>query len=181
MIKHSVNQAILIVDDSPFSRALIVAAAEDSACSCEQAENGRDALEKVKAQNFSLIFMDMLMPGIDGFETVRQMRELGVSAPIIALSALSMKQDKERALEVGCNAFVPKPVDLEKLRTIIAEHLSHQPGRVLHPPGDFSTIARPPFDFSRYRLLLVEEDSKSAAAYSRSLQHFGFHLRHVAT
>jgi len=181
MTQHSENQAILIVDDSPFSRALIVAAAEDCACSCEQAENGREALEKVKVRDFSLIFMDMLMPGIDGFETVRQMREMGVSAPIIALSALCMKQDKERALELGCNAFVPKPVDLAKLRAIITEHLSQQSGRVLSPHVAFPTIARPQFDFSRYRMLLVEEDSNSAEAHSRSLRHFGFNLRHVAT
>jgi CheY-like chemotaxis protein len=170
MTQHSGNQAILIVDDSPFSRALIVAAAEDCACSYEQAENGREALEKVKARKFSLIFMDMLMPGLDGFETVRQMRELGVAAPIIALSALCMKQDKERALELGCNAFVPKPVDLAKLRAIIAEHLSQQPGRVLSPHVVFPTIARPLFDFSRYRMLLVEEDGKSAEAHKFNRQ-----------
>ena len=179
MAVHSGKKTILVVDDNPFNRELIAAAAAGSACQCEQAENGREALEKVKARNFSLIFMDLLMPGMDGFETVRQIRALGIATPIIALSALSMKRDKERALEIGCNAFVAKPIDLERLRAIIAEHLAGQPDGDVSAPGAMQTAARASFDSSRYRVLFVEEDGQRAAGHISTLRHFGFTLRHV--
>jgi CheY-like chemotaxis protein/anti-sigma regulatory factor (Ser/Thr protein kinase) len=181
MAVHSGKKTILVVDDNPFNRELIAAAAAGSACQCEQAENGREALAKVKARNFSLIFMDLLMPGMDGFETVRQIRALGIATPIIALSALSMKRDKERALEIGCNAFVAKPIDLKSLRAIIADHLAGQPDGDVSAPGAVQTAARTSFDFSRYRMLFVEEDRQRAAGHISTLRHFGFTLRHAET
>jgi CheY-like chemotaxis protein/anti-sigma regulatory factor (Ser/Thr protein kinase) len=181
MTHHPGMQTILIVDDNPLNRELIIAAVDGFACSCEQAENGREALEKVQMLSYSLIFMDLLMPGMDGFETVRQIRERGIATPIIALSALSMKQDKERAFGVGCNAFISKPIDLVKLRSIIADHLAQQSAFDLYSPADIRTVAAPSFDFSRYRMLLVEEDLECAEAHIRTMQHFGFTVRHAAT
>ena len=181
MTLHSGKETILVVDDNPLNRELIVAAAESSACRCEQAENGREALEKVKEQFFSLIFMDLLMPGMDGFETVRRIRTMGIATPIVALSALSMKQDQDRALDVGCNAFVSKPIDLERIRDIIADYLTRQPDFDVLASGAIKTVARPSFDFSRRRMLFVEEDPQRAAVYIRAMRRFGFTLQHVAT
>ncbi len=181
MTLHPGRKTILIVDDNPLNRELIMAAVESSACVCDQAENGREALEKVQELSYSLIFMDLLMPGMDGFETVRQIRARGVVTPIIALSALSMKQDKERALDAGCNAFVSKPFDLGNLRAIIAGHLAQQSDNELSAPAAISTVASPSFDFTRYRMLLVEEDLQRAAAHIRTMRHFGFTMRHAAT
>jgi CheY-like chemotaxis protein/anti-sigma regulatory factor (Ser/Thr protein kinase) len=175
------NQTVLVVDDNPLNRELIVAAVESSACRCVQAENGREALEKVKAQAFSLIFMDLLMPGMDGFETVRHIRAMGVATPIVALSALSMKQDKERALAMGCNAFVSKPIDFQTLKDIITGQLARDTDGGISAPGAIRTAARPTFDFSQYRMLVVEEDRKRAAVHMRTMRHFGFSLQHIAT
>jgi CheY-like chemotaxis protein len=181
MTLHPGKQAILIVDDNPLNRELIAAAVESTACSWEEAQNGREALEKLQAQRYSLIFMDLLMPGMDGFETVRQIRARGICTPIIALSALSMKQDKERACAVGCNAFVSKPIDLANLRAIITDYLAQQSDLDLTSQGDIRAVVSPSFDFSRYRMLFVEEDRVRAAAHIRTMQHFGFTMLHAAT
>ena len=181
MVRHDGMQKILIVDDNPLNRELIIAAVESTACLYEQAENGKDALEKVKGHFFSLIFMDLLMPGMDGFETVRRIRAMEITTPIVALSALSMKQDKDRALDVGCNAFVSKPIDLETIRKIITEYLTGQPNFDISASGAVKTVARPSFDFSRHRMLFVEEDLQRAAVYISTMRHFGFTLSHVAT
>jgi CheY-like chemotaxis protein/anti-sigma regulatory factor (Ser/Thr protein kinase) len=181
MIRHSGKDTILIVDDNPLNRELIIAAVESTACLYEQAENGREALEKVKGKHFSLIFMDLLMPGMDGFETVRRIRAMEIATPIVALSALSMKQDKDRALDVGCNAFVSKPIDIETIRNIITEYHTPQPNFIITAAGAVKTVARRSFDFSRYRMLFVEEDPQRASVYISTMRHFGFTLRHVAT
>ncbi len=181
MVSHSGKKTILVVDDNPLNRELIIAAVESSGCRYEQAENGREALGKVKEQFFSLIFMDLLMPGMDGFETVRRIRAMEITTPIVALSALSMKQDKDRAIDVGCNAFVSKPIDLETIRDIIDDYLTRQPNCDVLASGAVKTVARPSFDFSRFRMLFVEEDPKRAAVYIPTMRHFGFTLRHVAT
>jgi CheY-like chemotaxis protein/anti-sigma regulatory factor (Ser/Thr protein kinase) len=125
--------------------------------------------------------MDLLMPGMDGFETVRQIRARGILTPIIALSALSMKQDMERALDSGCNAFVAKPIDLENLKAIIADHLAHQAATSFSEPAITPAVGSPSFDFSPYRVILVEEDSERAAAHIRVLRRFGFTMQHAAT
>lgn len=181
MTVDTTSVTILVVDDNPLNRELIVALVESSACRCQQAENGREALKKVKEQVFALIFMDLLMPGMDGFETVRHIRAMGVATPIIALSALSMKQDKDRAFAAGCTAFVSKPIDFQRLKDIISEHLARDADGEAAAPGSIQTAARPTFDFSRYRMLVVEEDSKRAAGNIRTLRHFGFSLRQVST
>ena len=181
MASQSGKETILVVDDNPLNRELIVAAVEGAACRCAEAVDGREALEKVKDHVFSLIFMDLLMPGMDGFETVRRIRALGITTPIVALSALSMKQDKDRALAMGCNAFVSKPFDFEMIRAIIAQYLEPQTDFNVAAPDVVKTVVKPSFDFSRYRMLFVEEDRHRAAVHSRTMRHLGFTLHHVST
>jgi CheY-like chemotaxis protein len=175
------KRAILIVEDNPLNRELIAAAVTSALCRCVEAINGREALARAKNEVFSLIFMDLLMPGMDGFETVRHLRAMGIETPIVALSALSMKQDQERAIAMGCNAFVPKPIDLAQLRDIIEKYGQREPHH--QPPKSTSIlqpVSRPSFDFSPYRLLVVEEDRQRADEHVRTMGAFGFSVLHAA-
>lgn len=182
MSRDSEQRSILVVDDNPLNRDLIAAAVAGCCCRCVEAENGREAMDKIKNEHFSVIFMDLLMPGMDGFEAVRHIRALGIETPIVALSALSMKQDQQRALAMGCNAFVPKPIDLGNLRDIINGYLRHEGHD--RPPAHRTAAqpaARPSHDFSAFRLLLVEEDGVRAAEHARIMAAFGFHVQQAAT
>ena len=174
MTTKPAQQTILIVDDNPLNRELIAAAAASASCRSMEAEDGREAVALVKSHNFSLIFMDLLMPGMDGFETVRQIRLMGIETPIVALSALSMKQDRERALAVGCTAFVPKPIDLGQLSRIIGQHVMRGKSSDWSKTVSRAEPIRPTFNFSPCRLLIIEEDRSRADEYARIMAAFGF-------
>jgi len=69
-----------------------------------------------------IILMDLLMPGLDGFETVKEIRRMGIDTPIIAQSSLSFKQDREQSIEAGCNDFLPKPIRFSDLLAMIEKY-----------------------------------------------------------
>ena len=103
---------ILIVDDEPKNLRLIKELLEIRGQSSEPASNGLEALEKLKA-GFDLVLMDIMMPGMDGFEVVRHIRENPEFAdiPIIMVTVLDDKETRLRAVEAGANDFINKPID----------------------------------------------------------------------
>jgi CheY-like chemotaxis protein len=90
------------------------------------ARTGTEALQHAREEQPALIVMDMQMPGMDGMEATRRIREDSALAalPIIALTALAMPGDDERFLAAGANDYLSKPVDLKKLVQAIEKHLA---------------------------------------------------------
>jgi CheY-like chemotaxis protein/anti-sigma regulatory factor (Ser/Thr protein kinase) len=88
------------------------------------ARNGNEAIELARQEHPELILMDIQMPGMDGFEATRRIRaEAGLSTiPIIALTALAMRGDREKCLAAGANDYVSKPFSLKKLVEMIETH-----------------------------------------------------------
>lgn len=116
---------IMLVDDNEIilttlSDFLLSEGFEVIAC-----PSGKDAIEKTKTEHPALIVMDIQMPELDGIETTRRLRtEKSLeNIPIIALTALAMKSDRERCLAVGINDYISKPVSLQNLVSIIKQHL----------------------------------------------------------
>ncbi len=103
---------ILIVDDDPRNRNLITNFLEAIGHSAESAADGFEALEKLKS-GFDLVLLDVMMPGIDGFEVARRIRkndQFG-DIPILMVTVLDDKESRLRAVEAGVNDFVAKPID----------------------------------------------------------------------
>jgi CheY-like chemotaxis protein len=90
------------------------------------ATTGKDALTLAEHQNPDLILLDIHLPDIDGVEVVRKLRKCPLTAniPIVAVTALARREDRDRILASGCDDYLSKPYDLDELEAIIHRHLS---------------------------------------------------------
>lgn len=115
---------ILIVDDEEEVRTLLAETVTSLGYEPEVAQDGMGALAAVKL-DIDLVLCDVNMPGMDGFEVVRQIREDPdvTDLPIIQVTALAGKQDRLRAVEAGASDFIAKPVELTELRVRVASQL----------------------------------------------------------
>ena len=86
-------------------------------------ENGELAVKAVSENNFDLVLMDMRMPIMGGLEATKRLREQNFTKPIVALTANAMKEDREECFEAGCDGFLTKPIDINKLSETIETYL----------------------------------------------------------
>lgn len=110
---------ILVVDDNAVNRTVAGGLLERMGYHVSFAENGEEALHAIKDTDFSLIFMDMQMPVLDGIETTKRIRALPNAVQIIGLSANAFDSDREACLAAGMDAFLAKPVTRDKLATVL--------------------------------------------------------------
>jgi putative two-component system response regulator len=118
------SKRILIVDDEEQNRELLEALLDSLGHASEKARDGFEALAKLKL-SIDLVLLDVMMPGMDGFEVARRIREDPVdgNVPIIMVTALEGKESRLRAVEVGANDFISKPIDLTELKVRTASML----------------------------------------------------------
>lgn len=120
------GESILIVDDNPTNLKLlrIVLAAEGY--DVMTANDAEEALRRLASSRPRLILMDIQLPDIDGLELTRRLKADPAYAGIriIALTAYAMKGDEEKARAAGCDDYVTKPIDVEALPRIVAEHVT---------------------------------------------------------
>jgi signal transduction histidine kinase/ActR/RegA family two-component response regulator len=114
---------ILIVDDDQTSRRLLAAILEQISNEALYAQNGLQAVTIFrKNPDIDLILMDMNMPIMDGYEATRQIRQINSKTLIIAQTAFALEGDEEKALKVGCNRYITKPINKAELLAVIQEH-----------------------------------------------------------
>ncbi|WAI00435.1 response regulator [Methanogenium organophilum] len=114
---------ILIIEDNPNNLYLIRFILNQYDYEVIEAESGEEGVRKAEAEVPDLIVMDIRLPGIDGFEATRLIRESETTAeiPVIALTSYAMAGDRERILSLGCTGYIEKPIEPD---TIIAQ-LTH--------------------------------------------------------
>lgn len=115
---------VLVVDDGEANRRLIELVLTRAGANVVCAENGQEAIELITERSFSLVFMDMQMPVLDGMSATRQLRQSGCTLPIVALTGNAKESDRERCLDAGCDDFLSKPVNLDRLLECCQHHLS---------------------------------------------------------
>ena len=122
------QKTILIVDDNWQNRSVIVSLLESIGFAVVEAENGEDGLAKAAQIQPDLIIADLLMPVMDGFEMLRQLRssESLKNVPSIVSSASVYEMDRQKSLDAGGDDFLPKPVQLDELFSILEKHLQIQ-------------------------------------------------------
>jgi CheY-like chemotaxis protein/HPt (histidine-containing phosphotransfer) domain-containing protein len=111
------------VDDGAENRELLSLVLTENGLWVEEAENGQVALDKLAANSYDLVLMDMQMPVLDGFAATRQLRARGLGLPVVALTAHAMKGFEEEVLQAGCTAYLTKPVDIDALLQRVAQLL----------------------------------------------------------
>lgn len=123
-IKTLSGSKILLVEDNEINKEIIIDLLADSGIIIDIASNGLEAIKKFKENSYELIFMDIQMPILDGYEATKEIRKLNQIIPIIALTANAMKEDIEKTKLVGMNKHLNKPIDIEKLFETLLEFLS---------------------------------------------------------
>ncbi len=115
---------ILIVEDNVINQKLAVKIIEKAGYRADVAENGREAIVALEKDSYDLVFMDCMMPVMDGYEATREIRrrdatELDPDVPIIAMTANAMQSDRDKCLEAGMDDFLSKPVLPEQVRELV--------------------------------------------------------------
>lgn len=133
----AIHARVLLAEDNPVNALLARTLLTHSGCSVERAATGEEAIEAATASAFDLILMDLRMPGVDGLTAARRLRALGVTAPIVALTANAFDEDRRAALQAGMDDFLTKPLDPAALRAILARWV----GRPIPSPPAASSAA----------------------------------------
>ncbi|MFC1676865.1 CBS domain-containing protein [Planctomycetota bacterium] len=127
---------VLIAEDCPTSQVLLRLLLEKLGLEVTVANDGREVIAKAVKGEFDLIFMDIQMPNVNGYEATRKLREKEITKPIIALTAHAMKGDKEKCLSAGCTDYMSKPINYAKLIKMLQEYLPSQNGSEMSRPDD---------------------------------------------
>lgn len=121
------NKTILITDDDMRNIFALSSALQDYKIKVVIANNGIEALEKLEEHTeIDLVLMDIMMPEMDGYEAMRKIRAQRhlANLPVIALTAKAMKSDREKCIEAGASDYISKPVDIDKLLSMLRVWLS---------------------------------------------------------
>ncbi len=117
---------VLLVEDNPVNQKVAQTVLERLGCQVDIAENGEIALTKAADDDYDIIFMDVTMPVMDGFEATRSLRAdsgRNHDTPIVAMTALAMRGDRDRCIEAGMNDYLQKPVTRRSVATMMALYL----------------------------------------------------------
>ncbi len=116
------NRKVLIVDDDVRNIFAITSALEAMEMEVKYAESGQEGIDLLqKNPDIEVVLMDVMMPEMDGFETIRRIRRIDrfKKLPIISVTAKAMKDDREKCLQAGASDYITKPVDLDQLRSLL--------------------------------------------------------------
>lgn len=154
---------VLIVEDNKVNVKVLMLLLDQFKFDCDTAENGREAVEAVKNSHYNLILMDVHMPKMDGLEATQIIRQIekvsGTHTPIIAVTALTSSDEKQRCLDAGMDDHIGKPIS----REILYEKVNHWLKKNVQSKADNANV-----DMSHYEGIWLDPDD-----LKRLLEHFG--------
>jgi CheY-like chemotaxis protein len=117
------DRQVLVVEDNDKNMKLVRDVLQASGYTTLGATTGEDAVELARAHEPALVLMDVQLPGIDGLEALRRLRQDGLTAsiPVLAVTAQAMSGDRERFLEAGFDGYLSKPIDIAELIQVVQE------------------------------------------------------------
>jgi len=122
IIEKLKDTKILLAEDDFINQEIIIGLLEETNIKIDIAENGEEAVTLHKENSYTLIFMDIQMPILDGYEATKEIRKIDKNIPIYAITASAMKEDIQKTLESGMNGYLHKPIDVSKLYKILLKY-----------------------------------------------------------
>ena len=154
------NQSVLIVDDGHENRVVLSAMIERRGGKATAVSSGLEALDLLKLQSFDLILLDLHMPEMDGYQVAQEIRRKDGNVPIVAVSADTMGNIREKCIKAGMNNYLAKPVTSVKLEDAVS--------KLLMPKSELSENP-----LSGLRFLIVEDDPSMNMLINRILARSG--------
>jgi signal transduction histidine kinase/PleD family two-component response regulator len=175
MVRAANGLRILLAEDNVINRALATAILEKRGHSLAHAVNGREAVDAVAREAFDLVFMDVQMPEMDGFEATRCIREieqnLGRHTPIVAMTAHAMTGDRERCLAGGMDDYISKPLRKPELMALLERIHALRKAAQAPAPNEHCANAEAASLFSRERLLEEFDNDEGLMEHMINLFH----------
>jgi signal transduction histidine kinase/ActR/RegA family two-component response regulator len=124
---HCDGRCFLLVEDNAVNREIAVAVLDGFGAETDTADNGEEGLKAFLGKDYDIIFMDVLMPVMDGLEATQRIRASGkadaLTVPVIAMTANAMREDREESRKAGMNGHIAKPLDVDELKKTVYEML----------------------------------------------------------
>lgn len=118
--------SVLVVDDSPMARKMLIRALpQEWDIEIAQAGSGVEALAAYRAGKVEVMFLDLTMPEMDGYQVLETLRHEDMNCLVIVVSADIQEKAQRRVLELGAIAFIKKPVDAEKVQAVLKQYGIH--------------------------------------------------------
>lgn len=121
----SENYKVLIVDDSGLNRQIIIEYLKTKNFTITEAADGKEALEKINFEKPDIILLDLIMPVMDGFEVMDNLKQSGIKVPIIVITAYIKENTYARCKQLGAAGFLNKPIKMQELFKIMSEILEN--------------------------------------------------------
>lgn len=118
------EKKVLLVEDNKINQMITQKMLEKRGISCKIIDNGEDAIEDAKINNYDLILMDVHLPGINGTEATSEIRKFNTYTPIVALTAISLNENREMLLSYGMNEVITKPFEPEHFYNVVTKYLT---------------------------------------------------------
>ncbi|MBE9508465.1 MAG: response regulator transcription factor [Chloroflexi bacterium] len=164
------RKLILVVDDEPRMTRFIRMNLELEGYQVVEAHNGLEALDKVRTNLPDLVILDVMMPELDGFETLETLREVS-SVPVIMLTVRADEEDKVRGLELGADDYVIKPFGARELTSRVKAVLRRTRGPVMPEEAILRIDNRLSIDFNNREVIVEGQHTKLRPTEFRLLYH----------
>jgi len=122
---------VLIAEDNPVNRELLREVLEARGYAVVEAGDGQEALRQIEETQPDILLLDLGMPVLDGFATIRQIRQNPAMAalPVLAVTAYAMRGDREKVMEAGFDGYLSKPINFQELTQELGRLLAKQRGK----------------------------------------------------
>jgi two-component system sensor histidine kinase ChiS len=119
MSEDQTGKAVLVVDDDPKNLELLAVKLSQEGYRVITAQSGKDALESIKLEKPGLVLLDIMMPEMNGIETLQRIKALEPSIPVAMVTAVWDEDEARKAIEAGAYEYITKPIDMEHLKLAV--------------------------------------------------------------